>query len=144
MNYRMNNASVIIPDNWHEQTLHIFSSETPTKPGVSLVINKELISEDKGLDLYKELALTRLPDELKDYKLIKERKVITTQHLISAYVFEFTWQSEHGQIHHYQAIFLNPFKPSDVYNITISVLEFLNSIDVNQTFENIVDSFRFE
>lgn len=148
MTYRMNEASVNVPDGWHEQTLHIFSSEGPGRAGHSLVISAEPLPPGKSLDDYKAMALTRLPHELANFKLLRDSPAVI-QGRIPAAVLELQWQSEGGVLHVFQSLFVVATGTSKQpmlkgYSLTMTVPELLYTEQSMLLFADILRSYQFD
>lgn len=147
MRYRMNEASIDVPDGWHEQTMHIFSSEGPGRAGHSLVISAEPLPPGKTLADYKAMALTRLPHDLADFKLLRDSPA-TIQRSIPAAVLESQWQSEGGVLHVFQALFVvggtSAKQPVKGYNMTMTVPELLYTEQSMLLFADLLRSYQFD
>lgn len=147
MRYRMNEASVDVPDDWHEQTLHIFSSEAPGRAGHSLVISGEPLPPGKTLDAFKAMALIRLPHELPGFKLIQESPA-SIQGRIPAVVIESQWQQEGSVMRVFQALFVVssgwPKQSLKGYHLTMTVPELLYTEQSQLLFAQILRSYQFD
>ena len=148
MTYRMNTSSIELPDGWHEQTLHILTTSPPGKPGQSLVIISEPLPQGKDLVAYKELSLGRLPQQLPGFRLLKEEPwQIKPQR--PGYLLEYVWQTDHGQMHVYQGVFVQleskGFWREQLrgYSLTLTVPAMLHQGDEQELFGQIVQSQRF-
>ncbi|MEZ0609904.1 DcrB-related protein [Fibrella sp. WM1] len=147
MIYRMNEASIEIPDGWHEQTLHIFSSEGPGKAGHSLVMTAEPLPPGKTLDAYKAMALTRLPHELPGFRLLQDLPA-NIQGRIPAVVLESQWEQEGSIMHVFQALFVvttgSAKQPIKGYSLTMTVPELLYTEQSQLLFAQILRSYQFD
>ncbi|MFT3933286.1 MAG: DcrB-related protein [Chitinophagaceae bacterium] len=150
MKYRMNDASLWIPDGWFEQTLHILSSDEPGKPGISLVVNAEMLDKKKDAKSYKDMALSRFPIELPGFSLLQEKEIPMLEGATKGWLLEHTWKAETGLMHHYQALCVykrNTGIASEVnkgYSITMSMMEALHKPELEKTFKTIANSFKLE
>lgn len=143
----MNEASIDIPDGWHEQTLHIFSSEGPGRAGHSLVISAEPLPPGKSLTDYKEMALTRLPHELPGFKLLRD-SAATIQGRIPGVVLESQWQQDGSVMHVFQALFIvgagTSKQPLKGFNLTMTVPELLYTEQSMTLFAQLLRSYKFD
>ena len=147
MKFRMNDASLSVPDGWHDQSLYIFSSEEPLKPGISLVISTEILEKGKDSTSYKDMALGRFPIELPGFKLLQEKEISMLDRHRKGWLLEHTWKADTGLMHHYQAI-VAVIRPTGIikeinkgYSITMSMMEALHKPELENTFLTIVNSF---
>jgi len=149
MYYRMNNASIEIPDGWHDQTIHIFSSEPPGKPGPTIVISKEKLVKGKDLASYKRMVMSKLPQELPGLKILNEEKIFINRE-VEVELIEHIWNSNHGLIHHYQAMLIQnksglfTNEENIGYCFTMSVMEGMHKAAMDGQFKKIVSTFKLE
>ncbi|MCX6216959.1 DcrB-related protein [Spirosoma sp.] len=145
MRYRTNDAVIDIPDDWHDQTLHIFSSEQPGKAGYTIVITSEQLDRVADGAGYRDMALQRLPKELPGFSLVKELATVIMSTL-PCYVLEYTWNSPNGVMHHFQALFATKQSQRLLkgYSITMSIPEDLFHPDLELLFARTIRSYTFD
>lgn len=145
----MNEASIEIPDGWYDQTIHIFSSEPPGKPGPTMVISKEKLVKGKDLASYKRMVMSKLPQELPGLKILNEEKFLINRD-VEAELVEHTWNSDHGLIHHYQAMLVQKksglfsSEENTGYCFTMSVMEGMHKVNMEEQFKKMVSTFKFD
>ena len=143
MNYMMNDTVFWVPDEWHEQTVHILSSEMPGRPGISLVAHTEIMEKKKDSTAYKDMSLDRLQAELPGFTLLKEEV-----HMLygKGWLLEHRWHSDVGLMHHFQALACidketSFFKSLNKgYSLTMSMMESLYEPTHKKTFLAIAQS----
>jgi hypothetical protein len=87
-----------VPEGWHNQSVNIFTAQSPGTPGVSITINRDRLPFQTSLDEYIQEQSGKLSRQLKGYKLIDECSVEIDGR--PGHQFEFSWQTDDaGPIH---------------------------------------------
>ncbi|MCL6357918.1 DUF1795 domain-containing protein [Pectobacterium parmentieri] len=92
--YQMNEGSLNIPEQWRDESLHVFVLPDDT---TNLVVNRTPVEGGKTADAAYQDTLAQLSAQLKGYE---ERQAwALTLDGQTAQAVEYTWQSPEGQMH---------------------------------------------
>jgi hypothetical protein len=87
-----------IPENWHNNTLNIFTEQGPGVRGLSITANRDRLQPQKNLEEYANVQALKLPRQLNRFEILKTQRITTDGR--PARLFEFTWHSgEAGPVH---------------------------------------------
>ena len=95
MDYRLHDGNLTIPDDWQDETMHIFRA--PDTEGYNLVINRSPIPH--GIDPLEHLKsqYTIIRETLKDYNEVSKKPV--TVDGIEYRLVSYDWDSPEGKVH---------------------------------------------
>jgi hypothetical protein len=127
-----------IPAGWHNQSVNIFTAQSPGTPGVSVTINRDRLPFQTTIQTYVQEQSGKLRRQLKGFKLVDECPVEIDGR--PGHQIEFTWQTDDaGPIHQVLVCLANG---NALINLAASSGGQLNE-DQSAAVKRILHSFRF-
>jgi hypothetical protein len=90
--YRLNEADLILPDNWKDTTINAFILPSSNKAGeaeATFVITRDSETKQDGVEHYADLQLVEAAKKLNRYKLIERRQTKISNR--PAIQVDYTW-----------------------------------------------------
>lgn len=91
-------CSLDVPDSWHNQSVNVFTANSPGAAGMSITVNRDTLALGVEFDEYVKTQSAKLGGQLKGFKALgRERLVLDGRPAVE---LEFTWQADDiGPIH---------------------------------------------
>ena len=87
-----------IPGTWHNQSVNIYTAQSPGMPGLSLTVNRDHLPFATSLATYTRNQLDQLSKQLKGFELLGQADLKVDGR--EAGQFEFAWEADKtGPIH---------------------------------------------
>lgn len=104
MNYKMNEGDLSIPENWKDETLHIFKA--PDAEGYNLVVNRDRVPRGMTKEEYLEEQLAAIRDNLGDYRENSLKHVEAGGE--ECPLLDYNWSSPEGRMHQLNMMWVRP------------------------------------
>ena len=95
--YRLNEGTLEMPDEWVDQTMNIFPSSSATPADFSVVITRDPALANESLEQYFERQIKQLPDALPGFKEIRRGELKVDDK--DAVDIEYNWIGQGKKMH---------------------------------------------
>lgn len=113
----MNECSIDLPAEWHDQTINVISSNSPMAPGMTITVTRDNLPFGMSFDEYLEDQVTQVSKSMIDFKLIGRKSVNLDG--VQAAELECNWLAKDVRMH--QIIYMMPTPQGKAMVITASM-----------------------
>ncbi len=104
MNYKMNEGTFSVPENWQDETLHIFKA--PDAEGYNLVVNRDRVPRGMTKEEYLEEQLNAIRDNLGDFRENSLKYIEAGDE--ECPLLDYNWSSPEGRMHQLNLMWVRP------------------------------------
>ncbi len=114
--YQINEGKFELSDEWVDRTLHVFAPSNSPDAEWNIVISREELTDDEGLNEYAARQLGEMPKALRQFKKMSDEE--TTLDGVPAREVETTWLGEAGTVRQRQMVAVHD-KRAIVFTLTV-------------------------
>lgn len=113
----MNECSIDLPLEWHDQSINVVSSNSPMAPGLTVTVTRDDLPFGMKFDEYLEEQIDQVSKAMLDFKLLGRKTVLLDG--VEAAELECNWLAKDVRMH--QIIYMMPTPQGRAMVITASM-----------------------